>query len=166
MNENYLVISNVFKEEEVVFINNVVENYNWKLIGRSNEQSNNIFWYKELLSSPLKNFFEEKISNSLNKKIRVNEIYQNGQAFGQCGMWHKDNIVNPLNEITFVYFSKKWLPEYGGHFLIQLEDKVSSVLPEYNMGILFSSSLSHMALSPSRHCPDQRESIAVKFKLL
>jgi Rps23 Pro-64 3,4-dihydroxylase Tpa1-like proline 4-hydroxylase len=59
----------------------------------------------------------------------------------------------------------QWLPEYGGHLLLKEED-VTSILPKFNRGVIFESSIYHMGLEPSKHCPDIRESIACKFEVI
>ena len=158
------IIRNVFPQNLVDFIREDIKKYSWSLQGKSAIEQGPAFWYRDLENSECKNIFKEKIAYHLKKDIKIDRIYMNGQAHGQCGFWHLD--ARGLNKFSFIYFIHEWKPEYAGHFMIKINNEVHSVLPEFNKGILFDSNLQHMALSPSRYCLTQRESIAIKFSLL
>jgi hypothetical protein len=157
------IIKNMLLEHEIKFLLEEIENFSWILEGYSVEFLVPKFWHKDLSKSKFKNCFQDKISKSVKKEIKIDDIYCNGQAFGQCGFWHRDVRYENEKKFTLVYFYQNWLPEYGGHFMIKMNEEVVSVLPEYNKAILFNSYCLHMALGASRHCPTQRESLAVKF---
>jgi hypothetical protein len=171
---NITIIPNLLKEEELDLFIKESRKEKWALVSESSAIKNNIlnpaesvrFWYKELIHTKIKMLFYNKITKAINTDIDIKNVYCNGQAFGQCGFWHNDYPDTP-NAFTLVYFYSEWQPEYGGHLLIKKQDEeVISFLPELNKGILFDGTLLHMALSPSRHCLTQRESLACKFIVL
>jgi hypothetical protein len=157
------IIKNVLLQEEIDVVLEENKKFFWELEGSSQDQIIPKFWFKNLVRSKNKKFFENKISQCVKKNIVVDRIYCNGQALGQCGFWHRDVEEESENKFTLVYFYQQWLPEFGGHFMININEEIFSILPEYNKAVLFKSNYLHMALGASRHCPIQRESLAVKF---
>jgi|688.fasta_scaffold798799_2 Rps23 Pro-64 3,4-dihydroxylase Tpa1-like proline 4-hydroxylase len=140
--------------------------YNWSLEGYSQSTpETRTFWFKDLMKSiRIKNLFSYKIEEFLAKKIEISRVYANGQAHGQCGMFHQDI---PGCEYSLVYYiHENWKPEYGGHLMIKNGDNIESYWPESNSAILFRSDLWHCPLEPTVYCKTQRESIAFKFSLL
>ena len=164
---NTIIIPNFLDEKEIDLLVKYAEEANWRLIG-SSIKNNIMFWYKDLFNSNAANLFCNKLQNGLSQNIEVDRIYVNGQAHSQCGIWHTDvPDTGVVNHFTLVYFFKEWLPEYGGHLLIrEVDGTVSSHIPEFNKGIIFDSTLEHMGLEPSIHCKTQRESLAVKFRII
>jgi hypothetical protein len=165
-NKTIIVDSFFSLEDQQIFKKEYVR-YMWELTGTSiADVTDQKFWNKELINTPLLNLFQSKIEKGINKKIKMHLLYANGQSHSQCGTWHTDTLDNSTNYFTLVYFPKPWLPEYGGHLMIKEEDEILSILPKFNKGVIFESKLSHMGLEPSKHCFDIRESIACKFEVL
>jgi Rps23 Pro-64 3,4-dihydroxylase Tpa1-like proline 4-hydroxylase len=95
-------------------------------------------------------------------------VYANGQAHGQCGMFHTD--VPETSDDSYYslvyYIHEDWKYEYGGHLLIKNANGCEFYWPETNSAILFNSKLQHCPLEPTIFCKSQRESIAFKFRIL
>jgi hypothetical protein len=131
------------------------------------------FWQKPLESSEyIVELFKNKIQNILNVKIDIGRVYGNGQAHGQSAWVHTDDSQNDGNIYgSLVYYlTPNWKPYYGGHliFVDSVENPIEvlkSVFPKSNSAVMFNSTMPHMALEPSVYCLEQRESIAVKFKV-
>ena len=162
------IVPNVFNEQELEVIYNELINYNWELNNSSyREESVPLFWLKTIpLNSKLCILFKDKIESGVRLKIEMLRIRVNGQTHSQCGEWHLDNTFEGPNLYSFVYFPMQWKPEYGGHLLLQVEDTVHSILPEYNKAVLFDTSLNHIGLEPTIHCKSMRESIACTFRII
>lgn len=142
------------------------DKYHWSLQGWSQlTEETRFFWMKDLIKSiRSKNLFKYKIEDYLTKEIEIIRIYANGQSHGQCGMFHQDT---PGCDCTLVYYlHENWKPEYGGHLMIKNGGNIESYWPESNSAILFRSDLWHCPLEPTVFCKTQRESIAVKFRIL
>jgi len=108
------VIDNFFTtEEQVTFASIVEQEENWKFIGYSdNPNSVNYrnFWEKNLNDTKAVSLFTNKIQRCINYKIRIDDLYINGQAHGQCGDWHTDVRPGNNNCFTVIYFNKELLP--------------------------------------------------------
>jgi len=163
MTNKIIPIDNFFTLKDQLFFQEEYEKNNWSLKGSSTDVSPQKFWYKDLINTPLLNLFYNNIEKGINKKIKIQLLYANGQSHSQSGFWHTD--AGSINHFTLVYFPKQWLPEYGGHLMIK-DETVVSILPEFNKGVIFESTLLHMGLEPSKHCYDFRESIACKFEVV
>jgi hypothetical protein len=164
-----VIISNFFNMEELGIFKNAYEQGKWAPNGHSlsKEDINNkkMFWKKDLYLTPAVDLFTNKIEKTFNIKPTVEQIYVNGQAHGQSGSWHRDAVLGSINYFTLIYFPRPWQPEYGGHFLYKKLDTIS-ILPEFNKAVLIESTVEHVGLEPTYHCKTQRESVAVKFKVL
>jgi hypothetical protein len=163
------IISNFFNMEELDIFKNAYDQGKWGFTGHSvsKEDINNkkMFWKKDLYLTPAVTLFTTKIEKTFNIKLTIEQIYVNGQAHGQCGSWHRDALPGSINQFTLIYFPRLWQPEYGGHLLYKMLDTIS-ILPEFNKAVLFESTVEHIGLEPTYHCKTQRESVAVKFKVL
>jgi Rps23 Pro-64 3,4-dihydroxylase Tpa1-like proline 4-hydroxylase len=169
MLEQVQAIYNVFTPDEMLQLSIFVEQGSWNLSGYSANNNTKLFWKKDIFETPAYNLFSNKIQSLLNKSVVINELYVNGQAHGQSGNWHVDqqpSTPHIRNDGTLVYFPKVWRPEYGGHLLIEKDQEILSILPEFNKGVIFDSGLQHIGLEPTMYCMTQRESIACKFKVL
>lgn len=131
------------------------------------------FWQKPLKDGEyIANLFKLKIETILSAKIEIGRIYGNGQAHGQSAWVHTDDCKDDAECGSLVYYlTPDWKPYYGGHliFVDSVEDPVEvlkSVFPKTNSAVIFNSKMPHMALEPTVYCIQQRESIAVKFKVL
>lgn len=164
---NCNIFENFLNEKEIDFLNETCKNFFWEYGAQSNNKANEAqFLIKRLINSPLTEFFNKKLFLLFKKNIKILRLYANGQSFGQCGFWHNDLQEDDFpveNKFTLVFYYQKWLPEYGGHLILNIDNKITSILPEYNKAVIFNSCISHMAFSPSRYCMSQRESIACKF---
>lgn len=164
--------TNFFDKDEREFAKTNFKNHgHWELEGASNKyiDSYHYFWFKDLIDHKgLTYLFKDKVEKFLNTKIEVNRFYGNGQAHGQCGLFHTD--VEPTDVGVFgslvYYIHEDWIPEYGGHLLIKGNDEIVSVLPETNSAVLFNSKIEHCPLEPTVYCRTQRVSLAFKFKIL
>ncbi len=163
---------NFFDEDEREFVKKTFNNYGeWRLDGMSNNyiDSYRSFWFKDLIEHKgLVWLFKDKMEKFITKPIEVNRFYANGQAHGQCGLFHSDVEPHEQGEYgSLVYFiHDDWKPEYGGHLLIKEDDEIISVLPETNSAVLFDSKKYHCPLEPTIYCRTQRTSLAFKFRIL
>jgi Rps23 Pro-64 3,4-dihydroxylase Tpa1-like proline 4-hydroxylase len=168
--EKIIVWKNFFSQEEKNIINNEGETAYWELSGWSQQTPHTrFFWFKDLINCSCSiKLFTDKIENYFNSKIEIIRLYANGQAHGQCGMFHTD--VEPTEQGEFYslvyYLHEDWKPEYGGHLMIKDGDNIESYWPESNSSIIFNSKLWHCPLEPTIYCRTQRLSIAFKFKIL
>jgi hypothetical protein len=172
MLDNIIAWKNYLTNGERDIIKKNFDDGKWELIGWSQQTpETRLFWYKELINIPsIVTLFKNKTETFLNKQIEVNKLYANGQAHGQCGMFHTDvNCDNHKNEKFFslvYYLHDDWQPEYGGHLMIKNDNNIESYWPESNSAILFKSDLWHCPLEPTIYCKKQRLSIAFKFKII
>lgn len=165
MNE-IIAWKNYFTDEERQKIISETDRGHWNLEGWSQDTPHTrMFWYKDLnYSDVIKNLFKEKVEEYLGRPIEVDRVYANGQAHGQCGMFHKDT---PGCDYSIVYYlHEDWKPEYGGHLMIKNGDRYESYWPESNSAIMFNSDWDHCPLEPTVFCRTQRLSIAFKFRIL
>ena len=173
MSDDIISLNNFFSDEEYLRLNKIVKEGNWTLSGHSLAQEQEFerkFWYKSLQLIPdAIDLFKNKIEKGIQQKIIINKLYMNGQAHGQCGLWHQDAVSTNgelvPNRFTLLFFPNYWHPEYGGHLLLRTNN-IISILPEYNKAVLFNSGIFHVGLEPTIHCKAQRESIACKFTIL
>lgn len=132
------------------------------------------FWQKPLDSSEyITTLFKTKIETLLRTEIEISRIYGNGQAHGQTAWVHTDDGRDDGNLYASLvyYLTPDWKPYYGGHLIfVDSVDKpaevLKSIFPKSNSAVMFNSMMPHMALEPTVYCLNQRESIAVKFKVL
>jgi hypothetical protein len=163
---------NFFDEDERDFVKKSLNDYGqWNLVEWSDlsYEGNRMFWSKQLIEHKgLVWLFKDKIEKFITKPIEVTRFYANGQAHGQCGLFHSDVQAFEQGEYgSLVYFiHDDWNPEYGGHLLIKEDDELISVLPETNSAVLFDSKKYHCALEPTIYCRTQRISLAFKFRIL
>jgi len=163
-----LIIHNVFSDREKNAISQELNNYSWELTNYSVDSNGPFFWAKRLYNSIIcKNIFKSRIEISTKLEVEIKRIQVNGQTHGQCGIWHTDETCHDPSDIAFtlVYFPYEWRPEYGGHLLVKVNNEVQSILPEYNKGVIFSTSTEHLGLEPTIYCNYMRESIACTFKV-
>lgn len=164
------------EEHESVY--NEFQKYNWQF--RAYEKVSNLpvpvrtFWQKPLESSKyIVDLFKNKIETILDCKIETSRVYGNGQAHGQSAWVHTDDSYDDghtYGSLVF-YLTPDWKPYYGGHliFIDDVDNPVNvlkSIFPKSNSAVIFNSTMPHMALEPTVYCLEQRESIAVKFKIL
>lgn len=171
--DTLLIIPNVFNDTERNTLSQELNNYSWNLNNFSRENlgrpEGRPFWAKRPFNSVVsKELFRLKIEAAMRLKVEIKRIHVNGQTHGQCGIWHTDEKCHdPIDTaFTLVYFPTEWLPEYGGHLLVKINNDVHSILPEFNKGVLFRTTTEHLGLEPSILCDYMRESIACSFKVL
>ena len=165
--ENFLVEKE--RQELAIFLAEirwVLEMKSYKVV----EGTDKIFWGSFINSPQCIDFFYKKIESFLKQKVEILAIKANGQSHGQCGAWHPD--IDEVKEgedinqyFSLVYFPYDWLPEYGGHLIIDV-DKTTSILPEFNKAVIFKSNIFHVGLEPTVHCKTLRVSIACTFKVI
>ncbi len=169
-------IDNFLDDSEIKGFDHFKEHYEWRFINSSYDDSK-IFWKKDLWGEKLgkckiiEKTFKQKVETFLNIKVETVELFMNGQAHGQCGSFHSDELpgFDPNSDyITLVYYANRnWLPEYGGFTLV--EDKFFNlhiVYPKPNSVVIFNSRSPHVGLEPTSHCKTQRETLAHKMKIL
>ena len=167
--DTLLIIPNVFNDTERNILSQELNNYSWTFTNSSSKNIGRTFWAKRPYNSVVgKELFKSKIEIATKLKVEVKRIHVNGQTHSQSGTWHTDEICHDPSDTAFtlVYFPMEWLPEYGGHLLVNINDQVHSILPEFNKGVLFSTTTAHLGLEPSVYCSYMRESIACSFKVL
>lgn len=167
---NLLVIENLFSEYEIQLIKEESNKCSWELkhvAGKGITKTTRVFWVKDIINTKLTELFKKKIEAGIKQNIEIRRLKINGQSHGQCAEWHTDIDPNSVNFFSMVYFPNDWLPEYGGHLMIKdNNNKITSILPEFNKGVIFNSTASHIGLEPTIHCITQRESIACIFRVL
>lgn len=138
----------------------------WRFQQSSNDGDGVKFWYMDLAQDAL-------FTSTLLKKIRndtgvdwvLDRVYANGQTHGLCGSVHQDVIdAEPGQCYTLLYYANnEWRPEWGGHTLFTTQDGVLSRYPTPNSMVWFDSTIPHVGLEPTRHCPELRVTVAFKF---
>lgn len=127
-----------------------------------------------------------KIEGVTKKKYMLQQVYANGQTFGQDGTYHQDNRSD--ESYTFCLFVNKQITNetvdnIGGEFIFKIPiaqapnatgalninapHKFSRIIvePIYNRGILFPSNIFHKGVAFNRYNKGLRISIAWKLKL-
>ena len=170
-------IDSLLTIEEYIDTHNEFEKYSWHF--KAGEITPNLntplrtFWQKPLEDSEyIVNLFKSKIETILSTEIQINRIYGNGQAHGQSAWVHTDDSKTDAVYGSLVYYlTPDWKPYYGGHLIFVDSDEnpvevLKSIFPKTNSAVIFNSTMPHMALEPTVYCIQQRESIAVKFKVI
>lgn len=169
-----IVIYNLLTPFQIKELGESAGRCQWYLAGTS-MNNNNLpkFWHKPLDGEPVDELFKKRITNVLKLSdqslIKTLSIYLNGQGHSQCGDWHIDSReTEGQYKLSLIYFfDETWQPEYGGHLLVKNPNtsKISSYLPEFNMGVIIDSTWWHVGLEPTIHCKTQRVSLAWKFQI-
>lgn len=161
-------IPNFLDEMDVKRMKEEIQNFSWKLTGRSGDSikggDNAFFWYSELKDNA---FFSEHIFNKIpDGPWTLQRVYANGQSYGQNGDFHVDS-VEP-DTATFLLYTNEIKPEHiiswNGKTEFDMGNTITSELPIFNTGILFPSGISHRGLAPARYTNDIRITIAWKLK--
>jgi hypothetical protein len=126
----------------------------WKYGYKSIKDSNNRFWYNELINE---NFFIEElfltIKNLIGGDFKILKCYATGHTSFQEGDFHTDSDED--DEYTFIYYPMTdWDPEWNGETVFLLPSKeLQYILPIPNGGILFPGSWIHCGKAPSSKLP-------------
>ena len=84
----------------------------------------------------------------IGKRLKLHRINTNIQFFGQESDFHKDGFEGSWTLNLFV--NKDWDTLWGGHFVVQTEDKDYFYYPYIpNNAILFPGNLEHMGHAPN-----------------
>lgn len=169
-----VVSNNFLTQQQIRELNNIADSASWKLNGCSTTDVEGLplFWNKSLEGLNAHNLFLKKTREVLQLEqgdgIIHRAIYLNGQSHGQCGWWHRDcDPSDKYYRFSLIYFFSKWPPEYGGHLLVKdpSTERVRSILPQYNMGVIIDATWQHLGMEPTIHCKTQRVSLAWKFDI-
>ena len=90
--------------------------------------------------------------------------YANSHTYGVEGYPHCDSTYD--QDLTAIlYLNTVWKREWAGETAFFMDDEViSSILPKYGRLVVFNSSLSHVARSVSRICPEGRTVLVFKAR--
>ena len=113
----------------------------------------------------------KKIEKVTKKKFVIDNVYANGQTYGQDGDYHRDATSDcPGKEkyYTFLIYVSDITPENvyvcGGHTIFKDNEKIKVVEPFQCRAVLFDSEILHVGMSPSRRYKDLRVTIAYKLR--
>ena len=127
------------------------------------------FWVAELNDD---NWFTDNMMSVINRitnqQWTLLRVYANGQTHGQSGSLHTDtDLVVPGQKYTFLYYAHPvWEIAWGGHTVFQGPDMhTHSHFPRPNSAVLFDSTIPHVGLEPTRHCPHLRITVAWKLQV-
>jgi Rps23 Pro-64 3,4-dihydroxylase Tpa1-like proline 4-hydroxylase len=124
------------------------------------------FWVMELDNEEFfSNHLLSKITNLIDKKVKLVNVYANGHTYGTKAILHQD--WSDPSGITFLYYPNNlWKLEWGGKTLFKLdEDKYYFNIPKPNSAILFPGEIWHCAEETSRSFSGLRVTIAWKLLL-
>jgi hypothetical protein len=161
------IFTDVFTEDQN---NKIWEEYlyqgKWKYGHKSFPNSNNKFWYNELIDE---DFFVEElfltIKNLIGNNFKILKCYANGHTAFQDGDFHTDS--EETDEYTFLYYPMNdWSLEWNGETVFLLPSgELQYILPIPNGAVLFPGSWMHCGKAPSSKLPcGLRTTIAYKLK--
>lgn len=167
---------NIFSKLDIKNIYDNLANLPFYFNGTSNSNTNDFsndgkytFWNCELNENTIyTKYFLNKIEKISNKKFKLNRVYVNAALYGTPGYPHTDD--EEPNTYTFLYYlmNEKWDVRWGGKTCFDLstetENKYMFIVPEYNKGVLFESSIVHWAEDVNRDYKGIRMTIAWKLK--
>lgn len=171
-NGDILQFDNVFTAEEQAYcIKHTLHSSNWGFANKSDPNYNNHipgrysesrfdFWIINLIKDEIfTSTVLERVEQLTGSKYKIHKAVANGQTHGLPGSMHRDS-KNPKCK-TFLYFvNPTWHIDWGGHLVFDMIDHQLSILPKPNSAVLFDSTIHHMGLEPTRHCPELRVTIA------
>jgi hypothetical protein len=113
-------------------------------------------------------FLVNKIRNTLGMNLHLNEVYANGQFFGQDGVFHQDSTSS--DDFTVVLYMNRIedadIDIWGGETQFKIDnERITSYQPYTNSLLMFNSILVHRGMAPSRYVNDIRITIVWKFTL-
>ena len=107
-----------------------------------------------------------KIESYFKKKFTLDNVYANGQTYGQDGIYHTDDDND--DAYTFLLYISGITSDnvhiVDGYTLFKDDDKVVCIEPILNRGVLFKSNILHKGMGPSRSANMLRVSIAFKLR--
>lgn len=164
------IIDNVFSLEEIENINHYLQKPCWRFgqisCTTAKLAKQRKFWMMHLSEEKYFNtYLFEIVTDIIEKKCSLEQVYANGQTYGQDGYWHQDS--NEPNAYTFLYYANpEWNIDWDGDtiFLDQKTKQTYHVTPKPNTAILFPANIIHRAESPSREFYDLRITVAFKFR--
>lgn len=168
LKEKILVFRNFLSvEDHTSVVNQTLEAENWCFGRKSNLNSNEIvFWGIDLKGNK---FFSEKLLQKINdvscKNFVLVRVDANGQSYGQCGTFHRDDERENL--YTLVYFVNPiWDINWGGNIVcFDVNTKEIYNEPfEPNKAVLFPSNTLHYGSEPTRMCFGLRVTVAWVLK--
>lgn len=123
------------------------------------------FWMKDLSDD---SFYTEHLLNMIQeltqREYKLYDVYANGHTFGTQGNFHVDWYDS--SERTFLYYAnERWMPEWGGKTIFNLNNQYEYYDPYPNTAICFPGEISHMAEGVSRLFTGLRVTIAWKLLL-
>ena len=159
--------SNFLSKEEHEYVEKTVYGNSWGFLGCSIDSNEGFTIFYMDLSKDI--FFTEKmlakIEKISNKKFDLMRVYANGQTYGLSGSLHKDHESDDDRYKTFLYYVNPWWNYvWGGETIFVENDNTYKQSPIPNTGLLFTSSIPHAGLEPTRHCKELR--VTVAFKLM
>lgn len=156
---------NVFNDEERKELIKKIDNSSWKFGHSATPEAYRRFWFINLKDDKFyTNQLFERIQFLIKAQCKLHRVFANGQTYGLDGDWHQDSIEK--NEYTFVYYvNEEWKSNWGGETLFSIDNKIISVMPKHNKGILFPSNVSHYGKAPARDCYKLRVTIAFFFTI-
>lgn len=160
------IFDNVFDDDDKKKIIKKIDNCYWKFGHSGIYNTHRVFWFTQLKEDK---FFSTHLFDLVQFKIgaqcELRRVFANGQTYGQDGDWHSDHADD--DQYTFVYYvNEEWKPEWGGETSFRKDNKIISVLPQHNRGVLFPGAITHCGKAPSRECHKLRVTIAFHFKVI
>lgn len=164
------IIDNFFSENVIMDIISFFKDTEWFSQCLKSMERNDIdkpYWRKDLNDIPFFNeYMKTLISEKFKKKMSIRRVYATSQTYEQSGKYHVDD--NTQNAYTFVLYiiDEKVIDHNDGYFYIKPlnSNKVLSIEPLNNRGILFPSNSRHRGVGFSRLNNNLR--ICISWKLL
>jgi hypothetical protein len=172
--ENIHIIENFLTSSELSTAHNIINSSKWEY-GHKSSNVNPLstpFMIINLIEHPFfSQHLKDKIEITINKKLRLDRVYANGQVFGQNGSFHQDNTIE--NTLTFCLYLAKieddMLDDTDGDIMFKIPNNSKfkvSVEPKYNRGVYFPSYYYHKGNAFSRYVQTLRICVAWKFVII
>ena len=164
--ENIRRVLNFLTINEFDKVNNLIDNLSWSK--GSSVGGSQIFGNIDLNREPyITDVLVNKIRSTLGMNLHLNNVYANGQFFGQDGVFHQDNTSS--DAFTVVLYMNRIedadIDIWGGETQFKIGERITSYQPYTNSLLIFNSNLVHRGMAPSRYFNDRRVTITWKFTL-
>ena len=172
MDNNIVIIDDILDSIEYQKLSEIMyQNPAWIWGGKTdyeNENSARLWQINFKNGEGVVDSFILKLWETIKKKVKLTNsyeifrVYANGQTYGMDGDWHTDS--DDTGMYTFLYYFTKGDENIIGDTEFMIDEKLLSIKPLKNTGILFSSNLKHRGCAPKKEFKDLR--ITIAFKLI
>lgn len=170
--ENIIIYDFFLNECELKTLHNKIKNKEYYYGHNSGDEE--AFAINFFATHNIDDFFNiymlKKINEVSKRYFKINRHYMHIQTFGQDGSFHIDN--DEPNRFTFCLYITNLQDEdvekYEGNFLIKIpnDNKILSIEPINNRGIIFPSNYIHKGMAYNILCDKPRLCITWKLELI